>query len=150
MNKPVTDKFPEPRDPFAPPYFLALVRLKATFPLWLWRRCNEAIRDTSSGKLRVSRTNLVLVLSAALRDLGSYPVRPTTLLKPLNPIAALRTVLQDAPKDVVRRKDPASWDPSYLEKLFDALNTVIDKRGLGEAGWETIRWEVYDKVSVFC
>lgn len=88
------------------------------------------------------------MLSAAIRDLGSYPIRPTTNLKALNPIVVLRTVLQEAHKGLAHRQDSVFWNPDYLEKLSTTLNVVIDKRGLEE--WKTIRWEVYDKVSVFC
>jgi hypothetical protein len=39
-----------------------------------------------------------------------------------------------------------SWAKEYRVLLFRALIDVIKEHGLGEGGWKSIRWEVYDKV----
>ncbi|KAI0642897.1 hypothetical protein C8Q79DRAFT_1012905 [Trametes meyenii] len=37
------------------------------------------------------------------------------------------------------------WPSEYLESLFCALCDLITAHGVGDAGWRSIRWEVYDK-----
>lgn len=141
--------FYEPPDPFAPPYYEDLVKLKSRFPLWLWRRCNEAVRDPANGEPRFFGAKLIKVLSSATSDLGTYPTRPTTPIKTLKSIVELRSLLQNAQTRIAFQGGSQSWNPSYLDDLFSTLNVIINKRGLGKGGWETIRWEVYDKVSAF-
>jgi hypothetical protein len=38
------------------------------------------------------------------------------------------------------------WDRTYFEEVFQALIEVIKQHGVGGEGWESARWEVYDKV----
>ena len=57
----------------------------------------------------------------------------------------------DDEKRIVREEDfqgtpDVSWGEEYLQDLFLALVDVIKERGVGKSGWESIRWEVYDKV----
>ncbi|KZV90807.1 hypothetical protein EXIGLDRAFT_770476 [Exidia glandulosa HHB12029] len=86
-----------------------------------------------------------------------YPPRPAERLPPSPSVDNLRAVLEDAPKwrgkavggidtDEDEEGNPSvAWADSYLEKLFPALVSVVREHGVGDAGWKTIRWEVYDK-----
>ncbi|KAH9850144.1 hypothetical protein C2E23DRAFT_887580 [Lenzites betulinus] len=37
------------------------------------------------------------------------------------------------------------WDTPYLDRLFAVLIEVIEAHGLGNDGWHSVRWEVYDQ-----
>lgn len=53
----------------------------------------------------------------------------------------------DRPEDY---EGNAGWDWSrdYLAEVQQALIAVIEERGLGDSGWKSARWEVYDKVGL--
>ncbi|PIL35043.1 hypothetical protein GSI_02830 [Ganoderma sinense ZZ0214-1] len=99
----------------------------------------------------------------------TYPPRPPEPLAPSPSVDKVRAVLADAaklpPDEQWGRDDipgmkvtteydmygaPESWEyewsDKYLERLFLALIEVIDEHGTGPAGFEGIRWEVYEKV----
>lgn len=42
----------------------------------------------------------------------------------------------------------SSWTVSYLKEVSVALINVIKEHGVDDAGWKSVRWEIYDKVSV--
>ena len=42
------------------------------------------------------------------------------------------------------------WSAAYLERLFAAILEVVEEHGVGAGGWESARWEVYDKVRCPC
>lgn len=39
-----------------------------------------------------------------------------------------------------------SWAEGYRDLVFQALIDVIKEHGLGDDGWKSVRWEVFDKV----
>ncbi|KAL1937839.1 hypothetical protein VTO73DRAFT_12859 [Trametes versicolor] len=107
-------------------------------------------------------------MQEALRFQATYPLSRTTVPLPSSPtIDALRAILADAPRlakeqahsfepipvlgiDATHHSWPEEdysyeWATWYLNSLFTALCNVITVHGTGEAGWLSIRWEVYDK-----
>lgn len=40
-----------------------------------------------------------------------------------------------------------SWTVPYLKEVLVSLINVIKEYGVDDAGWKSIRWEVYDKVA---
>lgn len=108
-------------------------------------------------------------MQEALRFQATYPSSRPTVPLPASPtIEALRAILAEAPrlaKEQVHSFEPVpvlgidathhswpeedysyEWATWYLTSLFNALCNVIIVHGTGEAGWLSIRWEVYDKV----
>ncbi|PIL35064.1 hypothetical protein GSI_02851 [Ganoderma sinense ZZ0214-1] len=98
----------------------------------------------------------------------TYPPRPAELLAPSPSVDKVRAVLADAAtlpsrKDWGRESLPGlaavlgydgdgelasgtyRWSDDYLERLFTALIEVVEAHGPAAAGFEGIRWEVYDK-----
>ncbi|KAJ6616349.1 hypothetical protein B0H10DRAFT_1949197 [Mycena sp. CBHHK59/15] len=111
-----------------------LLRLKEQFLsfnlTWLWDAGNEALEDDGEDDLLPSFT--------ALRDV-------------LDRAASLR---DEATRDQVDVNECGFtgdhtyfWREVYMEELFKALIAVIKEHGLGEEGWKSARWEVYDKYS---
>ena len=45
-------------------------------------------------------------------------------------------------------EETASWGDSYRKELLDAFKAVVNEHGLGDEGWKSVRWEVYDKVGI--
>lgn len=41
------------------------------------------------------------------------------------------------------------WSEKFIDRLFEALVAVIEAHGVGVDGWESARWEVYDRVSPY-
>ncbi len=97
---------------------------------------------------------------------NSYPVRPAAPLPSSPAVDALREVLAAAPK-LPRRSDQLGgpveglelkdigwpvdtmwyeWGSGYLHRLFAALDALKEAHGMGEQGWATARWEVYETV----
>ncbi|EIW52475.1 uncharacterized protein TRAVEDRAFT_53896 [Trametes versicolor FP-101664 SS1] len=107
-------------------------------------------------------------MQEALRFQATYPLSRPTVPLPASPtIDALRAILAEAPRlpkeqahsfepilvlgiDATHHSWPEEdysyeWATWYLNNLFTALCNVIIVHGTGEAGWLSIRWEVYDK-----
>jgi hypothetical protein len=40
------------------------------------------------------------------------------------------------------------WDEIYYDEVFQMLIKVVKQHGVGDTGWASARWEVYDTVSV--
>lgn len=38
------------------------------------------------------------------------------------------------------------WSEKFTDRLFGALVAIIEAHGVGVDGWESARWEVYDRV----
>jgi len=119
------------------------------------------------------------VLSTVFRSLGGlkqYPPRPREKLPSSSSIDALRLVLDEAPMspivyignhpnghgpkhgperylhevyDGCSGESTYSWAKEYRVLLFRALINVIREHGLGEDGWKSVRWEVYDKYAEY-
>lgn len=101
---------------------------------------------------------------------NSYPVRPAAPLPPSPAVDALREVLAAAPK-LPERSDQLGgpleglelkesgwpeenmwyeWGSGYLRRLFAALDALTRAHGMGNQGWATARWEVYETVRELC
>lgn len=91
-----------------------------------------------------------------------YPPRPAQPHRSSQSVATLRQVLEDAPRrrsldgtqsivtvhGITEEHDHEDnpsfrWSDSYLRQLYQALIDVIYEHA--DAGWTSIRWEVYDK-----
>jgi hypothetical protein len=131
--------------------------LKASFPSrWLWAECNMyADKD-----ITLIPKQRYIALRAAPKTLPLYPPRPTDLTNLTSPsIDILQEVLGRAPdstaeptEGLATTSNPSEdghtvWGDEYLDDLFTALIGVVRDDGLGEDGWRTIRWLVYDTVS---
>ncbi|GJE94927.1 hypothetical protein PsYK624_111030 [Phanerochaete sordida] len=139
-----------------------LRHIKTLLPPWLWRACNTALDKTEDPPdgfddvlmPRVANWEREAALKGARRLAGTYPVRPAVPHVPTPAVERLREVLEQAPKDKkdkdmeVWENDSAegssrNWSERYEAQLFAALIEVIEAHGV--AGWESVRWEVYDK-----
>ncbi|KII86489.1 hypothetical protein PLICRDRAFT_125956 [Plicaturopsis crispa FD-325 SS-3] len=139
-----------------------LLRLKPTFPPWLWEACNKAFTTVDQyPSLRNYRHEVAIACAQA--QLGPYPPRPSAVLPSSTSVDALRAVLSRAPalreshqmypdaEDGVEYHEDFTgdidyyWNEPYLNDLFNALIAVIEEHGVGNSGWRNVRWEVYDK-----
>ncbi|KAI9065984.1 hypothetical protein FKP32DRAFT_430268 [Trametes sanguinea] len=150
-----------------------LLRIKEQLPLWLWKACNFRLECNSysdgdtglhgSTKAREAALELVLACNFA----AQYPPRADELPPlPSSPaLEALRDVLKDAPRSPpshskdygkeakglrLEEKDYPyedltfyDWDLEYHRRLYTSLKAFIDIHGMGDDGWATIRWEIY-------
>ena len=108
-------------------------------------------------------------MKAALAVTTMYPARPSEPLPSSPSIDRLRAVLASAARvpeygvgygqaveglvdhhlcwpEQVNWYD---WGAVFLERLFAAILDVVKEHGFGADGWESVRWEVYDKVRQF-
>jgi len=145
--------------------------VKDRFPTeleWLWRRCNEALdpRDDSIDMTPAERAKVLgLVLVSPRRGaLTPYPLRPSGSLGSSESVDELRAILARAPE--CRGKDGEiagmvrhetchpewdvwyDWDGDYYDEVFQALMEVVKQHGVGDEGWASARWEVYDTVGI--
>ncbi|GJE94928.1 hypothetical protein PsYK624_111040 [Phanerochaete sordida] len=139
----------------------ALVRLRPRFAPWLWRACNTRLDAVGASAYTFERHGLSYAqreaaLKRAVEDLVPvYPARPDGGLPSSPSVEMLREVLRGAPRsagdedlEVHEQFDgdvTYYWGDAYTARLFEALVGVIEEHGLGAEGWETVRWEVYDK-----
>lgn len=152
----------------------ALLRLEQEMPQWLWDACNRAM-DREDGLANeyegevgryVRMTDRESPLGSAAHGLAKlYPPRPMERLPASPSVDRLRGVLAEAPSLPLRLECGEEvdgmrmthtnypeedyqyeWAPHYLDRLFAALIAVIEAHGIGDAGWRSVRWEVYDKV----
>lgn len=129
---------------------------------WLWMACNEALVREHPTRA----TEHADIMRCAMVYTLTYPVRPLQLPPSSPAMDALRAVLASAARYRKNDTDPErvglqytgvddpanhawsyDWDEEYRFDLLEALQKVIDDRGMGELGWESARWEVYDTVS---
>ena len=40
------------------------------------------------------------------------------------------------------------WNRDYCNEVFHVLIEVVKEHGVGDEGWRSARWEVYDTVSI--
>lgn len=143
--------------------------MKLQFPEYLWRACNETLDSVDVGDYDLEYHGLnnrerEAAMSAALAQLVyRHPARPEGNILSSPSVNHLRDILKLGPTDKsVDEKSPDGpygmdyyedftgditfyWNAAYLQDLFEALIAVIEEHGI--AGWESVRWEVYDKVS---
>ncbi|KZV90821.1 hypothetical protein EXIGLDRAFT_719943 [Exidia glandulosa HHB12029] len=135
---------------------------------WLWEAVNVCLdSEESARRARVSELFVLapwtarkgIVRDAVQGYIPRYPARLPPLPRPASrSVAALRQVLGAAPSahnDVDDGIETITneagdviaycWDEAYLDRLFAMLVAVIQAHGTGAEGWESIRWEVYDK-----
>lgn len=141
--------------------------LKANGRLWVWDAYNKAL-DNALGRGEAVRLGCSVphqkLREAALCDLNQskkYPPRPSLEQLASTSFDSLREVLKDAPvpkgpyvevdgldwHDHEDGETSIYWAEGYLNRLFTALNAVIDEHGSGENGWKSARWMVYDTYS---
>ncbi|EKM54317.1 uncharacterized protein PHACADRAFT_210127 [Phanerochaete carnosa HHB-10118-sp] len=156
-SSPRTDKLLDPDDEWV--VTPGPLRMKPRFPEWLWHVYNEALDKVGDEDFvfDLNRRRREEAMRGALITLvPKYPSRPDSLLPSSPSVDRLREVLYRAPKD--NSKDMRSWmdgstgdiiyywSDRYTEQLFEALVDVIEEHDI--EGWESARWEVYDKASV--
>lgn len=144
---------------------LAEIRRRFSDP-WIFDACEKGLNhlglDPEIYDCAYTVKDRLRVFPQALTELNQYPKRPVELLPPSPSVDALRMVLSEAPykpedggecpRDMELIEDGASgdswykWSDAYTDRLFVALAEVIRAHGVGENGWESARWEVYDKV----
>ncbi|KAF7972831.1 hypothetical protein HWV62_16930 [Athelia sp. TMB] len=158
-----SDTVSQPLDP-------ALEQLKAQFPQpWIFNACLR-FAESCYGGIESSSTLAKEYLKIALLDIRSerlrHPLRPIDLLPSSTSIDQLRDVLKRAPRipddgignvptgmrtEVENFPHQGAvrwyWASTYLDEVNKALIAVINEHGVGDGGWKTARWEVYDKVS---
>ncbi len=141
---------------------------------WLWKAYNDALdRHKNDGwygpEYYYSRPrDREGLIASALKLAKTYPPRPAQPLPSSPSVDALRAVLADAPRiaDVEWGKEvpglafSTTWHPEYdewyswtseiLQPIFEALIGVIEAHGVGDDGWASARWEVYDRVRPLC
>ncbi|TBU37333.1 hypothetical protein BD309DRAFT_876654 [Dichomitus squalens] len=146
---------------------------KQSLPPWLWNVCNSKLNKALlDGKRPNGCDDLTEERQRAIGALVSFvnenPIRyiekPAQDVAPSLYIATLRSVLAAAP--IAPRFGSQAWGTpvagldfceadghpryewcaSYLQRIFKALCTVISKHGIGNEGWRSIRWEVYETV----
>jgi hypothetical protein len=112
------------------------------------------------------------VLELALNNPGEgtlipYPLRPSGSVPSTESVDNLREILARAPRipedgngydeiDGMVRYETFhpewdvwyDWDVTYYDEVFQALIEVVKEHGVGDEGWASARWEVYDTVSV--
>ncbi|KAG6809012.1 hypothetical protein H0H92_001974 [Tricholoma furcatifolium] len=137
-------------------------KLEAAFPPWVWKKCND-LYDEPARRLGMAEGIpkwRIPALTGARKSLLPYPLRPDSLLPDSPSISALREILAYAPRwdghsemkgvdfqyDESRTVSGADWAVGYAFRVYDALSLVIDNHGLGDDGWRSVRWEVYDTV----
>ncbi|TFK84289.1 hypothetical protein K466DRAFT_496871 [Polyporus arcularius HHB13444] len=147
----------------------ALRRAKEEMAPWLWKAYNDALdRHKNDGwygpEYYYSRPrDREGLIASALKLAKTYPPRPAQPLPSSPSVDALRAVLADAPRiaDVEWGKEvpglafSTTWHPEYdewyswtseiLQPIFEALIGVIEAHGVGDDGWASARWEVYDR-----
>lgn len=143
--------------------------IKATMVPWLWRECMSAINEHNlmdEGVQGMSQWDREKAMQEAVRDLANkYPPRPVEPLPSSPAVDALRAVLEEAPAyppaerlgeefdnldmsgDTWPDFEPHyEWSLDYVGRIFRALRDIIDAHGMGDQGWATARWEIYEVV----
>jgi hypothetical protein len=157
-------------DPLPP----VLQPIRALFPEWLWKRCNEVLDSENSYPCTpgMTLTERARVLRLAVsgnpnrETLISYPRRPSAPSASSESIEKLREILAGAPRILeggsveetpgmveVHEGWPDDgisyeWDDDYFDEVLQALIEVVEQHGVGDEGWASARWEVYDTVRI--
>lgn len=139
-----------------------LLAIKRHMDGWLWKACNEALVREHPARA----TEHTDIMRCAMVYTLTYPARPAHLPSSSPAMDHFRAVLASAARfrnndtdaqrvglqyaggdDPVNHAWSYDWDEEYRFDLFEALQKVINDHGMGELGWESARWEVYDTVS---
>ena len=138
---------------------------------WLWKECIAAINESNlmndhPGSAGLSKRVQEQVMQLALHDFAkSYPPRPKAPLPPSPTVDALRDILKDAPSYPTQEdwgnefdnldiggdtwpdyETKYEWSKEFLGRVFHALRDIIEAHGMGDQGWASARWEVYETV----
>lgn len=154
----------------------ALFRMKDTFPPWLWDACHkalDALDQSYEGGLSFSGKKREAAMREALSELPDYPPHPSSPFPASQSVQELRDILELAPivpdyDDEYLRFNPKVledenakycgeyqsydgnvthfWTAEYHDMVYKAMIKIIEDYGLD--GWENVRWEVYDAVSI--
>ncbi|KAI1782097.1 hypothetical protein LXA43DRAFT_1151152, partial [Ganoderma leucocontextum] len=154
---------------------LERAHIQQSMPPWLWDACNLALNELYEADLvhgwldnvlsEGGRWDELSPMKAALDVAPMYPARPSEPLPSSPSVDRVRAVLACAarapeagvgygkPVDGLEDihscwPDPVDWydwSVDYLERLFTAILEVVEEHGVGVEGWESLRWEVYDK-----
>ncbi|PIL34994.1 hypothetical protein GSI_02781 [Ganoderma sinense ZZ0214-1] len=150
-------------------------RIQEAMPPWLWEACTRSVDELYKAQIiygwlenalsEGGRWDELSPMRAALTVTSLYPARPSEPLLSSPSVDRLRAVLANAARvpevgsgygkpvdgledlqmhfpDFVQWYD---WSAAYLERVFTAILGVIEEHGVGAEGWESVRWEVYDK-----
>jgi len=148
-----------------------LLAIKQELQPWLWEKLNYVLDyyDHGSeygylGSRFEGPKARVPMMQQAFAKANAYPQRPPYPLPSSPSVDKLRDILASAPTASSERGASApkglklkytnspeyeewfEWDDELLTNVCLALVAVIRQHGLGDDGWSTIRWEVYDKV----
>jgi len=152
-------------DPLPP----ILQAVKDRFPPgseWLWKRCNEVLYPSQPYSMDMKLTDRARALGLALYNPG-WALRPSGSLVSSESVDKLRVILARAPQipkdgdwedeiDGVVRFETwhpewdvwYDWDKTCYDTVFHALIEVVEQHGVGDEGWASAGWEVYDRVSI--
>ena len=153
-----------------------LQAVKDRFPAgseWLWNKCNEALDPMEPYSLDMELSERVKALSWAVERLSQgaltpYPPRPPESLPSSESVDKLRVILAAAPRvpaygneedeidGMVRCETwhpewdvSYEWSKDYYNKVYQVLIDIVKQHGVGDQGWGSVRWEVYDTVSIY-
>lgn len=151
-----------------------MVCAKAELPSWFWTECNIALnRALSNGSLpsggpASASAERVYGIRAAQRFFHRHSARYAG--RPPDPVSTgrsiwlpmLRSSLSNAPTISANLRNTDAWGPEkdrlrfhagnyewgdeYLRGIFRQLCSLIGSLGVEDAGWKSIRWEIYHRV----
>ncbi|KAI9065972.1 hypothetical protein FKP32DRAFT_1674248 [Trametes sanguinea] len=147
---------------------LKLLMIKREMPPWLWKACHawfkwadDVLGHRNGARAYERAQDRERPMQMALLSSYKYPARPPPLPSS-PPMDRLRAILANAPcmpmdvahaidvygmqKTYIASEDlyTYEWDSPYLDRVFSALIEVLVKLGVGDEGWSSARWEVYD------
>ncbi|KAI0671209.1 hypothetical protein C8Q78DRAFT_974404, partial [Trametes maxima] len=142
-----------------------LSKIQQEIPRWIWDECLRVLRREDAitecfsegyGSRYARPCDLERPMSLTVPFASRYDPRPDDFLPSSPTVDAVRALLEEAPQlyrpegEEAMYYDPDGlekyeWPSEYLESLFCALCDLITAHGVGDAGWRSIRWEVYDK-----
>ncbi|KAL1937840.1 hypothetical protein VTO73DRAFT_12860 [Trametes versicolor] len=114
-----------------------LLAIKRHMDGWLWKVCNEALVMEHPAMA----TEHADIMRCAIVYILPYPTRPAQLPPSSPAMDYLRAMLASATR---YRKDDTDAQRVGLQYTGVDDPKVIDDHGMGELGWESARWEVYD------
>lgn len=154
-----------------------LASIKKNMAPWLWKTCNEDIFVMPDGKFISVKEHQEIMGRAVtyVRKYPARPAQPLPPSETVDALRAVldsapryhesgnysesfhesKGGLQYIGEEEDEEGYPMlpnhawayDWEEDFRSSLFEALQEVIDAHGMGEQGWEAVRWEVYDKVS---